>query len=609
MTVPGRNPKRGIDGVLVVAKPAGPTSHDVVGLIRRLSGSKRVGHGGTLDPFASGVLPVFLGAATRIVEYHMGDTKAYRASVCFGATSPTDDRDGELSPSGAPGPTREALEEALADFRGPIMQRPPAFSALKIGGRRAYQLARKGETPELAPREVTIYRIELAEWDDSDPDRPIAVIDVECGAGTYIRSIARDLGEKLACGAYLGALVRTRSGPFGLDGAVDLDTLRGMASSGAGLIELTLPMDTGLEMLPAVTLSEEEVASVARGQHVRPEKRPHADGGATLRILDATEKLVGMGAWVSGRVVPQKMFVVPAPSRRNGDDAVAKAAPGVAEPKLQYARAGAPHEVVAGVELLRPDMGRLFVSVGVFDGLHRGHLYLLRELRHTAARTEARPAVVTFDAHPEEVVLGLAPALLCDPDERLVRLAAAGVEVTVVQHFDHALRMTTYREFVERIRAKVDLAGFAMTPDAAFGHNREGTPEALAELGKELGFEVKVVHSLLLDGEQVRSSEIRRRIAAGDLASARRLLGRPLAVTGTVEQFGRADALRLRFDIPVVLPPSGRYSVMVGRPWSPQAPPERAGRAGSASVGEDYLLLESGVSASPGDRLRVVFAD
>src|SRR5512142_854318 len=124
----------GLDGIIVVAKPAGPTSHDVVGLIRRLTATRRVGHGGTLDPFASGVLPVFLGLGTRMVEYHMRDAKSYRATVCFGARSTTDDRDGELTPSDSPPPTREQLEAALAEFRGEIEQRPPAFSALKVGG-------------------------------------------------------------------------------------------------------------------------------------------------------------------------------------------------------------------------------------------------------------------------------------------------------------------------------------------------------------------------------------------------------------------------------------------------------------------------------------------
>jgi len=138
---------RGVDGVLVVRKDPGFTSQDVVAVVRRLTATRRAGHGGTLDPFASGVLPVFLGLATRLVEYHMGDDKAYRATVCFGVTSETDDREGELVPGSGPGPTREAVEAALAGFRGSIQQRPPAYSALKVGGRRAYQLARREHRP------------------------------------------------------------------------------------------------------------------------------------------------------------------------------------------------------------------------------------------------------------------------------------------------------------------------------------------------------------------------------------------------------------------------------------------------------------------------------
>jgi tRNA pseudouridine55 synthase len=598
-----------MDGVLVLAKPAGPTSHDMVGLIRRLSGTRRVGHGGTLDPFASGVLPVFLGLGTRVVEYHMGDDKAYRATICFGSTSATDDRDGELVPGNGPAPTREAVLEALGPFRGSIEQRPPAYSALKIGGRRAYQLARQGQAVELAPRSVKIHRLELVEWDGSDPDRPTAVLDVECGAGTYIRSLARDLGAALGCGAYLGALTRTRSGPFRLEAAHDLDAVRNAAANGpAALAGLMLPIDVGLEAIPVAPLSDEEVAATARGQQVKPAQRPHAEQGATVRLVDAQQALVGMGSWRGGRIVPEKMFVVPATGYRDAENDVTRPRIRPGEPRLQYARAGIPNEIVPGVDELRPEMGRLYVAVGVFDGLHRGHLYLLRELRHAAARANARPAVITFDAHPEEVVLGLAPALLCDPDERLVRLAAAGAEVTVIQHFDHSLRTTTYQEFVARIRGRVDLAGFVMTPDAAFGYERQGTPEALTSLGKEDGFEVTIVHSLLLDGEQVRSSEIRRRVAAGDLAAAQRMLGRPLSVTGRVEEAGSLEeSVRIRFDLPVVLPPADRYPVLVGAPWQADAPPLRADRAAVAVVEGDSLRLEEGSLVESSERLRVVF--
>jgi len=142
----------GLDGVLVLAKPAGPTSHDVVALVRRLTGTRRVGHGGTLDPFATGVLPLFLGGATRLVEYHLGDRKGYRATVCFGASSTTDDLDGELTPVDGPQLSATAVEADLATFRGEIRQRPPAFSAIQVGGRRAYAMARGGAPAELGDR-------------------------------------------------------------------------------------------------------------------------------------------------------------------------------------------------------------------------------------------------------------------------------------------------------------------------------------------------------------------------------------------------------------------------------------------------------------------------
>jgi riboflavin kinase/FMN adenylyltransferase len=220
-------------------------------------------------------------------------------------------------------------------------------------------------------------------------------------------------------------------------------------------------------------------------------------------------------------------------------------------------------DVVSGIGRLGPEHGRLFAVVGVFDGLHRGHRYLLAQLRRTAALHGARTAVITFDAHPDEIVVGRAPALLCDPDERLARLSAAGVEVTVVEHFDEALRMTEFDAFVTNLAARVDLAGFLMTPDAAFGHERRGTPEALAELGRQRGFEVVVVPSFKLDGQPVRSSTIRADIAAGDLAAARNLLGRPVAVSGLAGDDGLVT-----FPIPVALPPAGPYAGTVEPAWT-----------------------------------------
>ncbi len=298
-------------GVLVVAKPAGPTSHDVVALVRRLAGTRRIGHGGTLDPFASGVLPLFLGGATRVVEYHLGDDKAYRATLCFGATSTTDDLDGDLTPVDGPAPDEESVRVGLAAMLGVQLQRPPAYSAVQVGGRRAYAMARAGEAVELPPREVTFHALDLLEWDGTDPSRPIAIVDVRCSAGTYVRALARDLGGRLGSGAYLGALVRTASGPFRLEDAQPLDRIREAAAADGpeGVRRLLLPIDVGLEAIPAVALTHSEIADAAQGRFVRPTGGVHgAEEGVAVRLLDEAGVLVGLGRREGARIAPTKIL-------------------------------------------------------------------------------------------------------------------------------------------------------------------------------------------------------------------------------------------------------------------------------------------------------------
>jgi tRNA pseudouridine55 synthase len=304
----------GVDGILVVGKPAGPTSHDVVAIVRRLTGVRRVGHGGTLDPFAAGVLPVFLGHATRMVEYHLADEKAYRAVVILGAASTTDDRDGELTPAEGPLPTRDLVDAALEAFRGPIEQVPPDHSAVHIGGRRAYELARHGKKPELKPRNVTIHDLALTGWDDSDPERPAATLEVRCSAGTYVRALARDLGAALGSAAYLGALTRTASGPFRLDAATPLDAVREALANGR-TAELLLPSDTGLDAYPRVTPAPDELAALARGQVVRHrgESLPEPGPGGLIRVMDAKGRVAAMARVEAGRLHPEKVFVLPEP--------------------------------------------------------------------------------------------------------------------------------------------------------------------------------------------------------------------------------------------------------------------------------------------------------
>jgi riboflavin kinase/FMN adenylyltransferase len=238
-------------------------------------------------------------------------------------------------------------------------------------------------------------------------------------------------------------------------------------------------------------------------------------------------------------------------------------------------------EIVAGVDALRPEHGPIFAVIGVFDGLHRGHTYLLDHLVREARARDARPTVITFDHHPDEVLTGSAPPLLIHPEERLDRLADARVEVTVVQHFDDAVRRTTYDAFIDRIRRGAALAGLLMTPDAAFGYERRGTAQALAALGRDRGFDVVVVPPFTIDGEPVSSSAIRNAIQRGDLAEAERLLGRPVGLRGTL-----VDG-RMSFDWPMALPPEGRYACQID------------GRRGTATVQDGTVRLPTPSTDGP----------
>ena len=219
-----------MNGILNVNKPQGLTSHDVVARVRRITHQKKAGHAGTLDPLATGVLPVVLGSATRLVEYLADEDKAYRATITLGATTDTYDREGAITPTpGALMPGREDLEHALADFRGEISQLPPMYSAIKVGGKKLYEMARAGTHVDLQPRQVTIRTLNLESY------RPPQVqLSVECSKGTYIRSLAHDLGATLGTGAYLDTLVRTRHGPFSIETAVTLKELEEAFKEGTG---------------------------------------------------------------------------------------------------------------------------------------------------------------------------------------------------------------------------------------------------------------------------------------------------------------------------------------------------------------------------------------
>jgi tRNA pseudouridine55 synthase len=252
-----------IHGWLIIDKPAGMTSNAVVGAVRRLTNAAKVGHGGTLDPLATGVLPIALGEATKTVSYVMDALKSYRFTVCWGEARDTDDREGAVIATSDVRPTRAGIEAALAAFRGDIAQIPPRYSAIKVAGRRAYDLARADEAVELAARTIHIERFDLIDM----PDRDHAVFEVTSGKGAYMRSLARDLAEHLGTRGHIAVLRRLAVGKFTADGAISLDNLEKLGHS-APPSDFLLPIETALADIPALALTEEEARRLRLGQPV-----------------------------------------------------------------------------------------------------------------------------------------------------------------------------------------------------------------------------------------------------------------------------------------------------------------------------------------------------
>ncbi len=555
---------------------------------------RRVGHGGTLDPFAGGVLPVFVGRATRLVEYHMADDKAYRAMVAFGASSTTDDLDGELTPGEGPAPDRAAVEAALARFRGRISQVPPDHSAVRVQGRHAYEVARGGERPVLAARDVEVRTLDLVDWDATDPSRPTATLEIACSAGTYIRAIARDLGAALGCGAYLVALTRSRSGPFTHDQAHAPDAIRAAFATDHGA-ELLLPADAGLDAFPIMTIDGGDLQALLRGQVVRA---PVA--GATNGVGHAVDHPGGEnghgghdGSHRSGRSRrPAQDRLLPGARRARSPGR--HRAPGgwSAASREGPSRAGTPRlgmERHSSLEAL-PEGLRMVAAIGVFDGVHRGHRAFIGRLVDGSAseRCAIRP--------------GDLPAASCERPsghaaERPVRPARAGGSPGRAGRRSsrrRALRRRPCRHSPPRTSwpdcaAGRRLVALVMTAASAFGRGRAGNLASMQALGAREGFDVVEVGQRDSQGAVISSSRIRAAVEAGRLAEAARLLGRRYAVTGTVvhgDARGRTlgfPTANLAFEAPVALPPDGIYAVRVSWGGDPLRPDRRAD--GVASLG------------------------
>jgi len=288
-------------GVVNLDKPVGPTSHDMVGMLRRLTSTRRIGHAGTLDPLASGVLPILVGAATRFSAELTVGTKRYDAVIRLGARSATDDGEGPIQAGDGPIPGERDVREALAAFVGTFDQQPPAFSARKVAGRTAHRAARAGKPIDLPPRPVTVEALELISY-TPDAEGADVRIDLRCGAGTYVRSLARDLGERLGCGGYLRALRRTEAAGLRIEDAVTPERLEALASDGR-LADAVLSVGALLP-LPRLTLELEAARAFGHGSAL-PIGHESSDG---RHAVFADDELLGIGSVTAGVLQPEKVL-------------------------------------------------------------------------------------------------------------------------------------------------------------------------------------------------------------------------------------------------------------------------------------------------------------
>lgn len=279
-----------MDGIIVVDKPEGLTSHDVVSRVRRLAGTRKVGHLGTLDPMATGVLPLLIGRATRLAQFFSAGEKTYQACIRFGWATDTYDRDGKpASPAVAPRFTQAELEAALESHRGTFLQQPPRYSAKKIAGTPAYRLARKQMPVELAPVEVTVFELELLEFNGDS-----ARVRVRCSAGTYLRSIAHEVGKQLGCGAFLDALRRTSSGEFAEEHAHMLEELNGLAKAGT-FDQAIIPARELLPHFPNATVDPVTAGQIRQGKDFRLSPFIDKGGAKYVKAISQEGNLIAIG--------------------------------------------------------------------------------------------------------------------------------------------------------------------------------------------------------------------------------------------------------------------------------------------------------------------------
>lgn len=505
------------NGVLNIYKPKNFTSHDMVSKVRRITGMKRVGHTGTLDPMAEGVLPLCLGKATRIAEYLIEGDKEYIAAIKLGEETDTLDAEGEVSKKcQVPNLEEEEIKKALQDFTGTIIQVPPLYSAIKKDGKPLYKYARAGKELELEGREVHIYKNELLSYDDQEK---IIKIKTHCSKGTYIRSLARDLAQALDTCGHLVYLLRTKSSSFLVE-----DSLRIEELEKEGPLKHLVSMEDALPDFPSIFLNDEDSQSFALGRKIRLEKTDLPGPEELVKLFDQTDNLLGLGQFDQGLLKPKKVFIENKPR---------------------------------------------VVCLGNFDGLHIGHQELIRRTVDLAKKNNYASMVLSFYPHPRSFFNENVKYLssLAEKNRMVRKLGADSLELLA---FDQGLASLSAQEFIEKIlfkklSAKLLVVGF----DFYFGKDRQGNAQFLKEKAKDYGMEVHIVDPVKISDQIVSTSLIKEFLQEGKMEEARELLGYRPQLAGKVikgKQMGRIigfPTANLEYDREKLLPALGVYAVKV----------------------------------------------
>ncbi|MBP5154427.1 MAG: tRNA pseudouridine(55) synthase TruB [Lachnospiraceae bacterium] len=522
-----------MDGALVVYKERGMTSHDVVARLRRILHQKKIGHTGTLDPEAEGVLPVLIGRATRLSERMGGGRKVYRAELLLGVATDTEDAGGTLLKRADPPSDEEAVAACIRSFAGPYEQIPPMYSAKKINGQKLVDLARQGKEIERRPVHTEIYAIEILAM-----DLPHVYLRVSCSRGTYIRSLCRDIGDKLGCGGCMGSLLREETGGFTLASALTLAQIEALALAGF-LDDRLISLEELLRPYPAFTVRKERSLSARCGNPLpadalEEDSRSAMPGPAVLR--EAGGELVGLYRYDEGKArwtADIMLNMPPEPQRK------AVPAPSV-------------------------------VTIGKFDGFHLGHRAILAEMRRIAAEKGLRCIVFSFSDSPQAVMEGRTLRMLMTPAEKRRTAALMGADMLTEFPFTEKIRRITAEEFLEEILiGRLGMREIVAGPDCRFGFERRGDIGFLAGQAERLGFGVTVVPRAEAAGEPVSSSRIRELLSEGRADTAALMLGGPFSVEGPVvmgRQLGRklgVPTINQLFPAGKLIPRRGVYAARV----------------------------------------------